>query len=171
MDYPSLRHLVIPNWVIRNSERGILRVRLGGVDMDVQSWRAVLAGVACSVALTGCGSSGATAPQTPSPPSTLVGSAPAELQGVWVTVLGGTGDRVTLTLNANRYEISRPPNAASGAIAVQGDQIQFSQSTVCNGIGTYTWSVRGSTLSFTVASEGCPGRGEVLIGQTYTRSS
>ena len=121
--------------------------------------------------VTGCGSSGVTAPPTPAPPSTLVGSAPAELQGVWVTVLGATGERVTLTLSANRYQISRPPDAASGAIAVPGGQIQFSQSTACNGTGTYTWSVRGSTLSFTVASEACPGRGEVLIGQTYTKSS
>lgn len=86
-------------------------------------------------------------------------------------MLNSTDEQVTLTLNAATYLVERGPNSTSGVIAVRGDQIEFSQSTSCPaGTGTYRWSLSGTSLLFTVVvADGCPGRSEVLAGQTYTK--
>jgi hypothetical protein len=110
-----------------------------------------------------------TAPATPSPPTAQY-PAPHELQGAWVTVLYD-GEQVTLTLSESYYGITRGPNHASGAIAVHGDRIEFSQSSLCIGTGGYRWSLTQDSLLFTnVLSDQCGGRREVLDGQTYKRS-
>ncbi len=128
----------------------------------------------CAVALlawlmvSGCGG-GTTAPSSTPPPPTS--TAPAALQGAWVTVLPGTEERVTLTLGATSYQITRPPNQASGTIAVSDDRIEFSGSTVCAGRGPYRWSLTGGSLVFTaISADACPGRSEVLAGYTYSKS-
>jgi hypothetical protein len=107
---------------------------------------------------------------SPSPPI-AVDVAPRELQGVWVTILNdGTRQQVTLTLSENAYQIRRGGDRAVGAIAVHGDQIEFSQSSLCVGAGTYRWSLKGNSLLFTpVNSDPCPGRSEVLEGQAYSK--
>ena len=124
-----------------------------------------------ALTLGGCGGGNATtptAPANPSPPTVLI-PAPRVLQAVWVTGLRGSGEQVTLTLSENGYHISRPPSQASGAISVDGDRIEFSQSTLCAGTGVYRWSLNGNSLLFTNISEPCPGRGEALDGQTYAK--
>lgn len=57
-----------------------------------------------------------------------------------------------------------------GDIKVVGGTIIFSGSNICDGTGTYRWSIESEALTFT-ASDGdpCPGRSEVLDGVTYTR--
>ena len=84
------------------------------------------------------------------------------------SVLNGAGERVILALGESNYEIIRRRNNASGSITVQGDEIVFWPSTVCDGTGTYRWSLTGDSLTFTtLIRDGCPGRSEVLAGQTY----
>lgn len=123
-----------------------------------------------ALTVAGCGGSSATAPTATRSPATAQDPAPLELQAAWVTALGGTGEQVRLTLSGTGYVIVRGPNRASGAIAVRGDRIEFSQSTLCSGTGAYRWSLQGDSLLFTtLESEPCPGRGEVLNGQTYNR--
>lgn len=100
------------------------------------------------------------------------GAARQELQGAWVTVLkDGSNQQVTLRLTDNTYQITRVPDVASGAIAVHGDQIEFSRSSACAGTGTYRWTLNGNSLQFTPVSNPCAGRFEVVNGQTYTKSS
>ena len=120
-----------------------------------------------------CGGGNASpSPVSPSPTSPSPTSpAPVALQGAWVTTLTGSGERVTLTLSATGYQISRGANQAVGAIAVSGDRIDFSRSSVCNGAGAYRWAITGSSLLFTtLVPDACPGRSEVLDGYTYSKS-
>lgn len=137
-----------------------------------QTWSAICAlSLLAWLIVSGCGG-GTTAPSsTPQSSTPAASPAPAALQGTWVTVLSGTGERVTLTLGATTYQITRPPNQASGAIAVSDDRIEFSGSTVCAGSGSYRWSLSGSSLVLTaIAADACPGRSEVLAGYTFSKS-
>ena len=108
----------------------------------------------------------ATAPTpTPTPTPSLTG-----LQGAWVTVFGG--QQATLTLTGTGYEIRYGFEHSIGAIAISGDQIEFSQSSSCIGTGTYRWSLEGDSLVFrAVGRDTCPGRSTALNNRTYTRSS
>lgn len=121
--------------------------------------------------LNGCGGGG-DGTTAPTPISTPVASpAPAALQGTWSTTLAGSAEKVTLTLGATSYQITRPPNQASGTISVTSDRIDFSASSVCSGTGPYRWSITGSSLTFTaISTDACPGRSEVIAGYTYTKS-
>ena len=97
--------------------------------------------------------------------------APSALQGVRVTTLDGSGERVTLTLRATSYQITRGINQADGVIAVSGDRIDFSGSSVCSGAGAYRWAISGTSLLLTtLVADACPGRSAVLAGYTYARS-
>jgi hypothetical protein len=96
--------------------------------------------------------------------------APPALTGAWHTVLQAN-DEVTLGLHGVAYGIHRKQDAVSGKIAVQGDQISFFGSTVCGSIGTYRWSRKGDSLTFTsVVPDPCGGRAQALDGITYTIS-
>jgi hypothetical protein len=101
-----------------------------------------------------------------SPPPSPVSPAPPELQGGWVTVLRATAEQVTLMLGETGYGITTGSDAAHGAIEVHGDQIEFSHSSACPGIGIYRWSLNGDSLLFTSRSEPCGGRSEALDQQT-----
>jgi hypothetical protein len=99
-----------------------------------------------------------------------VGSASTELQASWRTTLD-TGEAVTLLLRADSYRITRGPASGTGKIAVDGDVITFSNSILCDGIGTYQWSLEGDMLTLTLTGgDPCSGRTEVLAGQTFVRS-
>lgn len=97
-------------------------------------------------------------------------AAPPELEGTWRTYLGNS-DRVALTLRGTSYQISRGGNSGTGDISVEGDTIVFSGSSLCDGVGTYQWSIGGEALTFTAGDAGdpCGGRRPVLDGVTYTR--
>jgi hypothetical protein len=97
-----------------------------------------------------------------------VDGAPAELSGTWTTQVGS--DQVALTLQADRYTITRGSASGSGMISVVGDQITFSGSSLCSGVGTYTWSVDGNTLAFEASDprDPCSGRTSVLLGVVFT---
>ncbi len=118
--------------------------------------------------MSGCGGGGGVTQPSSTPQATS--PAPTAIQGIWVTTLSGTAQKVTLTLAATSYQISRPPDQASGTISVSGDRIDFSGSTACAGAGPYRWSLTGMSLAFTaISTDACPGRSEVLAGYTYTK--
>ncbi len=127
------------------------------------------------VALTlgGCGGSSSTGPSPPPPPPppTAGDTAPAVLQGQWVTQVNG--DQILLTLTASHYEVfnDRGPVHALGAIAVRGTEIDFLQSSLCtSGTGPYSWSITGDSLHLSAMSpDPCVDRSTVLAGITYTR--
>ena len=146
---------------------------LGSTFAAGRNWLQVWA--ACALLAAAACSSGGVAPPSPvvTPPSPPVvqDPAPPQLQGTWVTVLkDGTNQQVTLMLGENSYKITRGTDHANGAIAVHGDRIEFSDSTLCIGTGTYRWTLGADFLLFAVAgSEPCGGRLEVLDGQMYKR--
>lgn len=109
----------------------------------------------------------AAASPTPTP---APDSSPRELQGTWVAVYGG--QQATLVITETGYEVFYGFEHHVGAIAVRGDQIEFSQSNTCTGGGVYRWSLDGDSLVFrAVGRDSCPGRSTALNNRTYTRSS
>ncbi|MEX2624713.1 MAG: hypothetical protein WD651_13425 [Acidimicrobiia bacterium] len=98
----------------------------------------------------------------------IVDGAPEELSGTWTTQVGSV--QVALTLEGDRYSITRGSASGSGMISVVGDQITFSGSSLCSGVGTYTWSVDGETLAFEASDpmDPCSGRTSVLLGVVFT---
>ncbi len=125
-------------------------------------------------AMTGCGGGGSdttTAPSPGSPTPSPTPPAPSALQGVWVTTVRGTGERVTLTLGATDYQINLGTDQGNGVIGVSGDQIKFSGSDACIGSGAYKWGITGTSLLFTaIAPDACPFRTHVLAGYTYVKA-
>jgi hypothetical protein len=113
------------------------------------------------------------APTTTTQPTTSTtrraDPAPPELEGSWHTDLG-FGDLVTLTFEGTRYEIIRGGGQGLGDIKVVGGTIIFSGSNICNGMGTYRWSIDSEALTFAdIELDPCKGRSDVLVGATYTR--
>lgn len=130
-----------------------------------------------SVGLVACGGADdrqADSGPAPSPtagesqPSPTAASHPAEaLWGEWRTTIS-PGDDVTLTLRDGAYTIRRGPARGSGRVEATTAEALFSGSDLCDGTGTYTWTVQGETLSFvSVSKDACGGRSEVLDGKTY----
>lgn len=106
----------------------------------------------------------ATVQTTPSP--TVPASASVEqLLGTWRTTLGGT--TVTLRLTADTYRIHRGTSAGEGAVRIDGDRIDFFDSTLCPGTGEYRWSIIDGDLRFRSLTEPCPGRAEALLNVRY----
>ena len=119
-----------------------------------------------------------TTPTTTAPATTTTASttttaaadaAPPELAGTWEGEVE-PGDPVTLSLNGNSYTISRGSAAGSGRIAVEGDIIVFSGSSLCDGVGTYRWTIDAETLilEMTEAGDPCSGRRPALDGVVYS---
>jgi len=112
----------------------------------------------------------ATPSSTPSPPSPSPSpsgqGAPPQLYGTWRTTLGGTP--VTLTLRPDdTYRIHRGVSAGTGDIRIDGDRIDFFNSTLCQGTGEYRWQIEGDSLRFSSLTEPCPGRAEALLNVRY----
>ena len=106
---------------------------------------------------------------SPSLSPTPVGDpAPPELIGEWHTAVTN-GEQVTLRLQETLYGITRGAGVGSGKLVVQGGEITFFGSQLCEGTGTYRWSLADGALTFTpVGPDACGGRSLVLDGFTYT---
>ena len=110
-------------------------------------------------------------PATPSPTSEAAASptstpsesqAPRALFGTWRTTLGGSP--LSLEVTESTYRIVRGTNAGTGSVTVDGDRIEFFDSSLCAGTGVYRWTITDGTLSFfPIETEPCPGRGEALL--------
>lgn len=103
-----------------------------------------------------------TPPRTPAPDA-----APPELAGTWRRNLAGV--EILLTFQDTGYLIRRGGNMGSGAISVDGDQIAFSGSSLCDGVGTYTWELDQGRLRLTEVEEPCTGRSDALLFGTFGR--
>ena len=113
---------------------------------------------------------------TPSPPATPIPTptpvvenpAPPELEGVWRTT---DGERITLSLVADRYAISRGPGSARGKLAVRGSEIELFGSDLCTGSGFYAWQIAAEVLTLTPTGEPdpCSNRLDAVADRPYTK--
>ncbi len=138
----------------------------------------ILSAATLAIIMTACASVGGASPSERAAESTDVSpspseaphAAPPELRGAWTTTLDNSAQElVTLTLSQTGYQIHRGGNFGFGVIAVDANQITFSQSNLCDGVGTYTWSLDAGSLQLaSVEADECPGRAGDIDGQTYT---
>jgi hypothetical protein len=76
---------------------------------------------------------------------------------------------VILTLDGTGYRIQRGAESGTGSISVDGDEVEFYGSNMCDGRGTYTWSLEDGRLRFTeVVHDPCD-RTNVLLRGTFGR--
>jgi Rieske Fe-S protein len=131
------------------------------------------------LAVSGCAGAQASPPAaTASPPPAASATAepteradvaPEELQGAWEAT---NGDQVTLTILRTGYQVDRGFGFGRGNISVDGDEILFSGSDLCEGAGTYIWQIEDGVLTFTpVDDDPCGGRRAILIDRLYERQS
>lgn len=104
----------------------------------------------------------------PSSPLPSESSTPPQLFGTWRTTLMGTTVTLTLREAEGTYRIHRGVNQATGEISVDGDRIDFFNSTLCQGTGEYRWRIEGDSLRFSSLTEPCPGRAEALLNVRYS---
>ena len=139
----------------------------------------LLSVAAVIVTLAACAATQPTAPipsatsepsPSPSPSPTvnfLEPTVPAELAGTWRRSVGG--QTVDLSLQVG-YTIQRGAGRGSGRVTIDGDDIEFHGSNLCEGSGIYTWVVEDDTLTFTmVGTDPCSGRSEVLVPGSFQR--
>lgn len=106
-------------------------------------------------------------PATPEPtasPSTAPSESqePRALFGTWRTTLAGTP--LSLEITESTYRIVRGGNSGAGSVSVDGDRIEFFDSSLCSGTGVYRWTITDGTLSFfPIETEPCTGRAEALL--------
>lgn len=99
--------------------------------------------------------------QSPTEPAS-----PSQLFGTWRTTLGG--ENLTLVLTTDGlYRVIRGVNRGTGEIRVDGDRIDFFNSTICPGTGEYRWRIEDGALRFSSLTEPCPGRAEALLNVRY----
>ena len=137
----------------------------------------IILSAATLIIMTACASVGGASPSERAAESTDVSpspseaphAAPPELRGAWKTTLDNSAQElVTLTFSQTGYQLDRE-QLVFGVIAVDANQITFSQSNLCDGVGTYTWSLDAGSLQFaSVVPDECPGRAQAIDGQTYT---
>jgi len=95
-------------------------------------------------------------------------AAPPELAGRWRRSV--QGETVILTLDGTGYHIQRGSHSGNGRISVDGDEIEFYGSNLCDSRGTYTWSFENERLRFTeIVEDPCDGRTVVLLRGTLGR--
>jgi hypothetical protein len=124
------------------------------------------------VLLPSCGSDGeAESGGAPTAAATTSASpaVPAELQATWRLESDTIEEPVRLYLRDGSYTISRGGASGGGAVAVEGDEMVFSDSNLCDGEGRYRWTLEGDRLSLERIEEACSGRAPVLEGATYVR--
>lgn len=112
----------------------------------------------------------ASPPGSTPPAATPRATAPTELQGLWQAVIS-TGEDVTLELRPTAWFVTRSGAEGNGSIRIDGDRIVFSSSRCELGVGTYTWTIDGGTLTFTPVQprDPCANRIIFLENASYTR--
>lgn len=101
--------------------------------------------------------------------------APAALEGTWEAV-SDSGSDLVLVIRETGYRLTQSSTAigsqsATGRVAVDGDEIVFSNATACVGDGRYRWSIENDVLRFEpIGTDACPGRTGSMEGTTYTRA-
>jgi hypothetical protein len=88
-------------------------------------------------------------------------AAPRALFGTWRTTLGG--QPLSLRITESTYRIVRGSNVGEGSVRVDDDQIEFFDSSLCSGTGTYRWTITDGALSLFPLDEPCQGRAEALL--------
>jgi hypothetical protein len=144
----------------------------------------ILAGAALAACGAGSGSGGASGPATPTPATTAPatpppgGPAPPQLIGSWTDPNAAPlVAPVVLTLTSSRYTIRTSTGEGSGAIVVNGDEIDFFSSPRCAelplpmGVGRYHWTVQGTTLHLSPLNADPCGRVDYLPDKSFTRSN
>jgi hypothetical protein len=99
------------------------------------------------------------------------GPVPAELEGRWYQSATDAHSAHTLVLSGNTYGL--PEVGASGNVVVSGSEILFFSGTGCGaylpeGIGRYTWSLKGSELWIERIDDPC-GRSSLNDAWSRTR--
>ena len=117
----------------------------------------------------------ATDPPSAPPAPTPEFPAPVELQGTWEAV-SDSGSDLVLVIRETGYRLTQSSTAigsrsATGRVAVDGNEIVFSNATACPGDGRYRWSIENDILRFEpVGTDDCPGRTDSMADTEYTRS-
>jgi len=97
---------------------------------------------------------------------------PPQLAGQWGIPWSGGTEYLTLADSRFMFFFNHPVGeGAVGDVAVSGNTITFYSSQVCNGTGTYQWSLSGEGLTFVQvagSSDPCP-REPILTSGTWTR--
>ena len=96
----------------------------------------------------------------------VTGATPSLLNGTW-----------RLTLSQKHFTITRNRQPAlAGSVAISAKRITFhdlSGPFRCTGsqaVGTYAWSLRGKSLTFTAVKDACSGR-KAILTNGFTKSS
>jgi hypothetical protein len=107
-------------------------------------------------------------PATSKPTASPRPAAPAELQGRWQTEISAS-DRPILTITDFTYTIQRL-GTGTGGVAVHGDQIDFFGSNLCQGTGTYGWSIADGVLTLqSISQDPCANRADAIRGRPFKR--
>jgi hypothetical protein len=112
------------------------------------------------------------APAASAPPGSAV---PITLAGDWM--LRGTTPSTSpdLVFQGNRYQLITSGGFSFGNVAVNGNEIDFFNGSVCRiplpgGVGRYRWSLHSGVLQFTpLTADPCGGRTRPLANRTYVR--
>jgi hypothetical protein len=108
-----------------------------------------------------------TSEPTPEPsaspsPEPSESQAPRALIGVWRTTLAG--QPLSLSITETSYRIVRGGNVGNGSVRIEGDVIDFFDSDLCTGTGSYRWAITDGALTFSpLVSEPCTGRAEAVL--------
>jgi hypothetical protein len=112
------------------------------------------------------------APPASAPPG---GPVPTTLAGDWILRTTTPSTSPDLIFQGNRYQLVTSGGFSFGNVAVNGNEIDFFNGSVCRiplpgGVGRYRWSLHNGVLQFTpLNADPCGGRTRPLANQTYVR--
>ncbi len=137
-----------------------------------------------ALAACGAGAGSGAGSATPSPATSAAatpppgGPAPPQLIGAWTdpNALPIVAP-VVLTFTSSTYTIRTSTGQGSGAIVVNGDEIDFFSSNRCTelplprGVGRYHWTVQGTTLHLSPLNADPCGRVDYLPNKSFTKNT
>jgi hypothetical protein len=112
------------------------------------------------------------APTASAPPG---GAVPMTLAGDWILRTTTPSTSPDLVFQANTYELITNGGMSFGNVAVNGNEIDFFNGSICRislpgGVGRYRWSLHSGVLQFApLNADPCGGRTKPLANQTYVR--